>query len=54
MPLIARFARSLTISQLSGAIAGRLKQNDIREPGIAVEVETYRPFFVLGEVTYPW
>ena len=25
----------------------------IRDPSVAVEVDTYRPFFVLGEVTYP-
>jgi polysaccharide export outer membrane protein len=54
LPLIgAVFARGLTTTQLSGAIAGRLKQSFIRDPSVAVEVETYRPFFVLGEVTYP-
>ena len=25
----------------------------VREPRVAVEVETYRPFFVLGEITTP-
>ena len=25
----------------------------IRDPSVAVEIETYRPFFVLGEVTFP-
>jgi polysaccharide export outer membrane protein len=54
MPLIGIVtARGLTTAQLSGAIAGRLKQSYIREPSVAVEIETYRPFFVLGEVTYP-
>jgi polysaccharide export outer membrane protein len=54
MPLIGGVtARGLTTAQLSGAIAGRLKQNFIRDPSVAVEVDTYRPFFVLGEVTYP-
>ena len=54
LPLIgAVVARGLTTSQLSGAIAGRLKQSFIRDPSVAVEVETYRPFFVFGEVTYP-
>jgi polysaccharide export outer membrane protein len=54
LPLIgAVAARGLTTAQLSGAIAGRLKQSYIREPSVAVEVEVYRPFFVLGEVTYP-
>ena len=54
MPLIGGVpARGLTTQQLSGAIAGRLKQNFLRDPSVAVEVDTYRPFFVLGEVTYP-
>ena len=54
MPLIGTVvARGLTTQQLSGAIAGRLKQSFIRDPSVAVEVEVYRPFFVLGEVTYP-
>ena len=54
MPLIGAVrARGLTIAQLSGAIVGRLRQGFIREPHVAVEVEAYRPFFILGEVTYP-
>ena len=54
MPLIGGVsARGLTTQQLSGAIAGRLKVNFLRDPSVAVEVDTYRPFFVLGEVPYP-
>jgi polysaccharide export outer membrane protein len=54
MPLIGAVnARGLTTSQLSGAVAAKLKQNFLRDPSVAVEVEVYRPFFVLGEVTYP-
>jgi polysaccharide export outer membrane protein len=54
MPLIGLInARGMTTSQLSGAIAGRLKASFIRDPSVAVEVDVYRPFFVLGEVTYP-
>jgi polysaccharide export outer membrane protein len=54
MPLIGMVqARGLTTSQLSGAIAAKLKQSFIRDPSVAVEIETYRPFFILGEVTYP-
>ena len=54
MPLIGEVnVRGLTVSQLGGVIAGKLKQSYIREPSVAVEVETYRPFFVLGEVTFP-
>ena len=54
MPLIgAVTARGLTTAELSAAIGARLKQGFIREPHVAVEIETYRPFFILGEVTYP-
>lgn len=54
MPLIGAVrARGLTAAQLSGAIAARLRQGFIREPHVAVEVETYRPFFILGEVSFP-
>jgi polysaccharide export outer membrane protein len=54
LPLIGSVgARGDTTQQLAAAIAGRLKQSYIRDPSVAVEVEAYRPFFVLGEVTYP-
>jgi polysaccharide export outer membrane protein len=54
LPLIGAVrARGSTTQQLAGSIAGRLKESYIREPSVAVEVEVYRPFFVLGEVTYP-
>ena len=54
MPLIgAVSARWLTTVELSAAIGARLRQGFIREPHVAVEIETYRPFFILGEVTYP-
>jgi polysaccharide export outer membrane protein len=54
MPLIGAVkARGQTPAQLSESIAARLRQNFIREPHVAVEIESYRPFFILGEVTYP-
>ena len=46
-------ARGLTTAQLQQAIAARLRQGYIRDPKVAVEVDLYRPFFVLGEVTTP-
>ena len=30
-----------------------MKSGYVRDPSVAVEIETYRPFFVLGEVTFP-
>lgn len=54
MPLIGAVkARALTTAELSAAIAARLRQGYIRDPAVAVEIEAYRPFFILGEVTYP-
>jgi polysaccharide export outer membrane protein len=54
LPLVGAVgARGLTTSQLGGAIAGRLRSGYVRDPSVAVEIETYRPFFVLGEVTFP-
>lgn len=54
LPLVGAVeARGLTTAQLGNAIAGRLKSGYVRDPSVAVEIETYRPFFVLGEVTYP-
>jgi polysaccharide export outer membrane protein len=54
MPLIGGVqARGMSTQEISGAVAAKLKASYIRDPSVAVEVETYRPFFVLGEVTYP-
>jgi polysaccharide export outer membrane protein len=52
MPLIGSVeARGRTTSQLGASIATRLRAGYVREPHVAVEVETHRPFFILGEVT---
>jgi polysaccharide export outer membrane protein len=54
LPLIGPVpARGASTQQLSQRIAERLKQGYVREPHVTVEVETYRPFFILGEVTTP-
>jgi polysaccharide export outer membrane protein len=54
LPLVGAVeARGLTTSQLGNAIAARLRSGYVRDPSVAVEIETYRPFFVLGEVTFP-
>jgi polysaccharide export outer membrane protein len=54
MPLIGSVAaRGTTTDQLASAISGKLRDGYIREPHVAVEVEAYRPFFILGEVTQP-
>jgi polysaccharide export outer membrane protein len=52
MPLIGSVeARGHTTEELAHAISAKLRQGYLREPHVAVEIETYRPFFVLGEVT---
>ncbi len=54
MPLIGSvLARGATTDELSSRIADKLRQGFIREPHVAVEIEAYRPFFILGEVTQP-
>lgn len=52
MPLIGSVpVQGLDASSVEREIAGRLRNGYIREPKVAVEVEAFRPFFVLGEVT---
>ena len=52
MPLIGPVAVGwLTTAAASAAIEAKLSQGYIREPKVTVEVDTYRPFFILGEVT---
>jgi polysaccharide biosynthesis/export protein len=54
VPLIGPvLARGATTEELVGRIAAKLRNGFIREPHVAVEVEAYRPFFILGEVTAP-
>jgi polysaccharide export outer membrane protein len=51
MPLIGLVdARGLTTAQVAASITTKLRAGYVREPHVAVEIETYRPFFVLGEV----
>jgi polysaccharide biosynthesis/export protein len=54
MPLIGSVsARGVTTNELASRIAEKLRQGYVREPHVAVEIEAYRPFFILGEVTQP-
>lgn len=55
LPLIGSVpAAGLTPKQLEQEIANDLvKGNFLREPSVSVEVITYRPVFVLGEVSKP-
>jgi polysaccharide biosynthesis/export protein len=54
IPLIGSVpARGRTPAELASAIAARLRSGYIRDPSVAVEIESYRPFFILGEVAAP-
>jgi len=54
MPLIGAVpARGRTTAGLAAAITAKLRNGYIREPSVAVEIESYRPFFILGEVAAP-
>jgi polysaccharide export outer membrane protein len=52
LPLVGSVeAIGRTTSQLERQIETRLRAGYLREPKVTVEVDSYRPFFVLGEVT---
>lgn len=52
MPLIGVVrAAGRTTQALETDIAGQLRGGFIRDPSVSVEIETYRPFFIMGEVT---
>ncbi|MGJ4931093.1 polysaccharide biosynthesis/export family protein [Bradyrhizobium sp. HKCCYLS2038] len=54
MPLIGSVpARGRTTAGLAAEITTKLRNGYIREPSVAVEIEAYRPFFILGEVQAP-
>src|SRR5882672_5306763 len=54
MPLIGSVpARGRTTAGLAAEIAAKLRGGFIRDPSVAVEIESYRPFFILGEVAAP-
>lgn len=54
MPLIGSVpARGRTPAGLAAEITAKLRNGYIREPSVAVEIEAYRPFFILGEVQAP-
>jgi polysaccharide biosynthesis/export protein len=54
MPLIGAVSvRGCTTAQAARVIADKLRNGFVREPHVAIEVEAYRPFFILGEVIAP-
>lgn len=54
MPLVGNIpARDASTEELEARISTRLAADYLRDPDVTVEVATYRPFFVLGEVGSP-
>jgi polysaccharide export outer membrane protein len=54
LPLIGPVAaRGRTPAGLAAEISAKLRNGYIREPSVAVEIDSYRPFFILGEVAAP-
>ena len=43
----------LTPQQLADTVAAALRRGFVRDPSVSAEIVTYRPFFILGEVTLP-
>lgn len=54
MPLIGETkAAGLTISKLKNIITEKLADGYLKDPKVNLEVNNYRPFFILGEVMKP-
>jgi len=54
LPLIGEVqAAGLSISQFQNEVETALKQGYLKDPHVSVEVLTYRPFYILGEVQKP-
>lgn len=50
-PLVGSIgARGVTPKAMEGRISNGLKRGFLRDPDVSVEIATYRPFFILGEV----
>lgn len=53
-PLVGEVpANGLTPDQMAQAISDRLQQGFMRHPQVSAAIASYRPFFILGEVTRP-
>ena len=54
MPLIGDVpARGLTPGQVAGRIREKLMEGYVLEPRVSIDVLTFRPFYILGEVNKP-
>lgn len=54
LPLIGEImAKDISVGQLRQIVEEKYKQGYLKEPSISLEVLTYRPFYILGEVNKP-
>lgn len=54
LPLIGQVqAAGATAAQLEQEIGGKLSDGYLQSPRVSVEISTYRPFYVVGEVNKP-
>ncbi|HWA89274.1 MAG TPA: polysaccharide biosynthesis/export family protein [Rhizomicrobium sp.] len=54
LPLVGQVrAGGRTAHQLEGDVAGALADGYLKTPRVAVEVTTYRPFYIIGQVNRP-
>ena len=52
LPLVGFIpVNGMTVHSVEQAVTARLRNGYVREPRVSCEVEAYRPFFILGEVT---
>jgi polysaccharide export outer membrane protein len=53
-PLIGEVAATgLSLTEFKGSIETALRQGYLKDPQVSVDVENYRPFYILGEVNKP-
>jgi polysaccharide export outer membrane protein len=46
-------AAGLTASQFAAALTASLAANYLRDPKVSIQIENYRPFYIMGEVNRP-
>jgi polysaccharide export outer membrane protein len=46
-------AAGLTVDQLKEKITAKLAQGYLKHPKVGIELVTYRPFYIVGEVNHP-
>lgn len=54
LPLIGVIdAMNKSVGDIQGVIETKLKNGYLKDPRVSIEVLTYRPFYILGEVNHP-